>query len=161
MEKLNSKKFQKLDVVSVLTKKMESGSWSLRLDKFRQELIEKEEKKQRKLEKAKISAKKKALAKNLKKINNPEVEERVQHKVRNEEAVSKVKLFKPLGRKNARHNSDSEFAKLALQEQRQPKIKNMNSKTKGTFDEFKRQINQQPNTVRKMSDKSKGILNNL
>ena len=116
MEKLNSKKFEKLDVVSVLTKKMESGSWSLRLEQFRKELMEKEEKKQRKMEKAKMSAQKKALAKNLKKINNPEVGDQVHHKVRNEGVVSKVKCIKPLGRKEARHNSDSEFTKLAPQD---------------------------------------------
>mgnify|MGYP006907044806 CR=1 FL=1 len=73
MEKLNSKKFNKIDVVSVLTRKMQSGSCSLRLKKYRDELLRQEEKKMKKIEKAEMSAKKKELKKNLKKIMNPEV----------------------------------------------------------------------------------------
>lgn len=134
MEKLNSKKFNKIDVVALLTEKMQLGNGSLRLKQYRDELMKREERKLKKIEKAEMSAKKKKLQKNLDKIMNPEVVD--------EGVASKVQFFNAKSRKVMNHQ-DKPW-----------ESNNTKTRTKDTFEEFKRQVYLPPDFVRPVPEEA-------
>ena len=107
---------------------MQTGGGDLRLKKYRDELIKREERKLKKLERAQMAAKKKDLKTNLNKIMNPEVS--------GEGSTSKVQFFNARSRKHAQQPETAREGNDAR------------TRTKDTFEEFKRQAVLRPDSAR-------------